>query len=185
MEIPTIKTARLVLRPWSTDDAEAWFSILQEEGVLRYFPNPSPPAREKADAYIAHHLAHWKEHGYGHWAVAMPEDERVVGWNGLEYLPELGEIEVAYLLSRSVWGRGLASEAAQAAIEYGFNVAGLEAIIGLVHRDNIASISVLEKCGLKPVDGVQVWGMELRRYRVRRLEWERGPAGQHPGAGSR
>jgi RimJ/RimL family protein N-acetyltransferase len=185
MDIPTIQTARLVLRPWSPDDAEAWFRILQEDGVLRYFPDPTPPARKKADAYIAHHLAHWKEHGYGHWAVAMPEDNRVIGWTGLEYLPELSETEVAYLLSRTVWGHGFASEAAQAALEYGFEAAGLEAIIGLVHRDNIASISVLEKCGLKPADRVQLWGMEMCRYRVRRLEWAPGPAGERGGGGSR
>jgi RimJ/RimL family protein N-acetyltransferase len=168
MDIPTIKTPRLRLRPWMPDEADTWFNILQEDGILRYFPNPKPPPREKADAYIAHHQAHWKERGYGHWAIVTPEDGQVVGWNGLEYLPELDETEVAYLLSRRVWGRGYASEAARAAIQFGFEIAGLEQIIGLVHPDNIASISVLEKCGLRFADRIALWGMDMFRYRIQR-----------------
>jgi len=170
MQIPTLETMRLVLRPWSPNDAEAWFDILQEDGILRYFPDPSPPPRDKADRYIAHHLAHWDEHGYGHWAVVTPTDNRVVGWSGLEYLPELRDTAVAYLLSKSVWGYGFASEAAQAAIRFGFEAAGLETVIGLVHQDNIASISVLEKCGLRLVDRIRLWGMDMCRYRIRRAQ---------------
>jgi RimJ/RimL family protein N-acetyltransferase len=175
MNIPTIRTSRLLLRPWEPQDAEAWFGILQEDGILRYFPNPKPPPRHKADAYIAHHLEQWAEYGYGHWAVVMQDDNRVVGWNGLEYLPELGETEVAYLLSKTVWGRGYASEAARAAIEYGFGTVGLQQIIGLVHQDNVASISVLEKCGLGFADRLKLWGMEMCRYRIQRSAWQ--PAG--------
>lgn len=168
IEIPSVATPRLLLRPWTPDDAEAWFGILQEDGILRYFPNPRPPAREKADAYIARHRAHWEERGYGHWAVVTPEDGQVVGWNGLEYLPELGETEVAYLLSKRVWGRGYASEAARAAVDFGFEKVGLDMIIGLVHPDNIASISVLKKCGLHFADRIPLWGMDMFRYRIQR-----------------
>lgn len=170
MVIPTIQTSRLVLRPWRADDADTWFSILQEQGILHYFPNPKPPPREKADSYIAHHQKQWEERGYGHWAVVTPEDGQVVGWNGLEYLPELGETEVAFLLSSRVWGRGYASEAARAALNFGFETARLDKIIGLVHPDNIASISVLEKCGLRFVDHVQLWGMAMSRYALRRRD---------------
>jgi ribosomal-protein-alanine N-acetyltransferase len=169
-QIPTLETRRLVLRPWNPNDAEAWFGILQEEGILRYFPDPRPPTRDKADRYIAHHLAHWEEHGYGHWAVVTPTDTRVVGWTGLEYLPELRQTEVSYLLSKTVWGHGFASEAAQAAIRFGFEAADLEAIIGLVHQDNIASISVLEKCGLRLIDRIGLWGMDMCRYGIHRAE---------------
>ena len=173
--IPTIETLRLRLRPWTPDDAETWFNILQEDGILRYFPNPHPPARAKADAYIAHHLTHWQERGYGHWAVVTRDDDRVVGWNGLEYLPDLDETEVAYLLSKRVWGRGYATEATRLTVQFGFETIGLQKIIGLVHPDNIASISVLEKCGLAFADHVRLWGMELSRYRIRRADYAQDP----------
>jgi RimJ/RimL family protein N-acetyltransferase len=176
MKIPSIQTPRLLLRPWSPQDAETWFNLLQEDGILRYFPNPAPPRREKADTYIAHHLAHWEKHGYGHWAVVTQDDDRVVGWTGLEHLPELAETEVAYLLSKRVWGHGYASEAARAAIRFGFESAGLGSIIGLVHQDNIASISVLEKCGLRFADRVNLWGVRLSRYRTKGLAGAVDPA---------
>jgi RimJ/RimL family protein N-acetyltransferase len=170
MIIPSIRTPRLLLRPWSAEDGDTWFQLLQEDGILRYFPDPTPPPRAKADTYIAHHLKHWEEYGYGHWAVVTPDDDCVVGWTGLERLRELGETEVAYLLSKRVWGHGYASEAALAAIRFGFQTAGLDSLIGLVHPDNIASISVLEKCGLRYADHVMLWGMTLARYRIKRLE---------------
>ncbi len=137
---------------------------------MNYFPNPVPPSRDKALTYIAHHLAHWDKHGYGHWAVVTPDDQRVVGWTGLEYLSEVGETEIAYLLSKRVWGHGYASEAARAALGFGFESAGLEDIIGLVHQDNIASIRVLKKCGLRFADQIILWGMSLARYRIHRSE---------------
>ncbi len=174
MDIPTIETPHLVLRAWTAEDASGLHDILQEDGILQYFPNPNPPPRSKADDYIAHQLAHWQLYGYGHWAVVARDDGRVVGWNGLEYLPELGETEVAYLLSRGVWGRGYATEAARAAVEYGFDTAGLAAIIGLVHPENAGSVRVLEKCGMTFADRLTLWGLDMSRYRVDRASYEQG-----------
>jgi RimJ/RimL family protein N-acetyltransferase len=70
----------------------------------------------------------------------MKDDRRVIGWDGLEYLPETDGNEVAYLLSHQVWGCGYATEAARAAVKYGLETANLQAIIGLVHPGNIGSI---------------------------------------------
>jgi len=81
---------------------------------------------------------------------------------------------VAYLLSRRAWGKGLATEAARAAIRFGFETAGLEKIIGLVHPDNTGSIRVLEKCGLTFSDRIPLWGLELCRYRIEKLADDEG-----------
>ena len=166
MDIPEIETPHLLLRAWKPEDAEAWFNILHEDGILRYFPNQTPPTREKADAYIAHHQAHWEKYGYGHWAVVTREDGQVVGWNGLEHLPDLNETEVAYLLSQRVQGRGYATEAARAAVQFGLETAGLAKIIGLVHPENVGSARVLEKCGLSFRDRIALWGLEMSRYQI-------------------
>ncbi len=174
MDIPTIETPHLILRAWMAKDAPALFDILQEDGILQYFPNPDPPPRAKADDYIAHQLAHWQLYGYGHWAVVARDDGKVVGWNGLEYLPELGETEVAYLLSRRVRGRGYATEAARAAVQYGFDTVGLASIIGLVHPENAGSVRVLEKCGMAFADRLTLWSLDMSRYRVDRASYEQG-----------
>ena len=172
VNIPTLHTPHLFLRPWRLEDGDTWFNILQEEGILRYFPNQTPPSREKADSYIAHHLTHWQLRGYGHWAVVPRQDGHVVGWCGLEYLPELNETEVAYLLSNRVWGRGYATEAARASVQFGFGSARLEKITGLVHPENLGSVRVLEKCGLTFADRITLWGMEMSRYRINRATYE-------------
>jgi ribosomal-protein-alanine N-acetyltransferase len=165
LDIPTLETPHLILRPWSLDDSQALFRILQEPDILNYFP-PTDFTLEKAQRYINHQLSHWQDRGYGHWAVTLKEDLGLVGWGGLEFLPETEESEVAYLLSHQVWGQGFATEAAQAAVKFGFESAGLEAIIGLVHPDNVGSIRVLEKCGLGFVDLKVYWGLEMCRYRI-------------------
>jgi RimJ/RimL family protein N-acetyltransferase len=172
MNIPALQTPHLLLRAWTTRDAEVWFNILHEEDILRYFPNPAPPDREKAEPYIAHHLTHWRTRGYGHWVAVAKQDGLVVGWCGLEYLPELDETEVAYLFSHRVWGRGYATEAARAAVRFGFESAGLEAITGLVHPDNVGSVRVLEKCGLTFAEQITLWGMGMSRYRITRARYE-------------
>jgi [ribosomal protein S5]-alanine N-acetyltransferase len=64
-----------------------------------------------------------------------------------------------------VWGGGFATQAASAALDYGFEAARLTAIIGLVHPQNVASIRVLEKCGLTFKDRKVYWGLEMLRYR--------------------
>jgi len=168
MKIPTLHTPRLILRPWSPEDAERLLVILQEPELFRFFPRTDSWPREKAEKYIAHHLSHWQERGYGHWAVVTTADGDLVGWNGLEYVPELAETEVAYLLSRAAWGKGYATEAAQAALTFGFTMCGLEKIVGLTHPENIASERVLEKCGLKFIDQLCLWGIQLHRYGMER-----------------
>jgi len=173
MTIPILVTPHLRLRPWTSEDAPALFRILQEADIFQYFPPSTPPSLEKTGRYIAHQLSHWQARGYGHWAVVTAEDGKVVGWNGLEYLPETGETEVAYLLSRGVRGRGLATEAARAAVQFGFDNAGLDQIIGLVHPENIPSVRVLEKCGLTFADPITLWGLDMHRYRIQRANYAR------------
>ncbi len=174
MEIPIIETPHLILRAWRLEEAAALFEIFQEEDILQYFPNPKPPPLNKVEDYIAHQLAHWELYGYGHWAIVEREAGQVAGWVGLEYLLELGETEVGYLLSRRVWGRGYATEAARAAVGYGFETASLPGIIGLVHPENASSIRVLEKCGMAFAGRLTLWGLDMSRYRVDRATHEQG-----------
>ena len=165
MKIPALVTPRLELRPWGMGDVDRLFAILQEPGILQYFPNPAAPPRVWVEKYIRHHRQHWQERGYGHWALVDRKNGLLAGWVGLEYLPELEQAEIAYLLSGETKGRGFATEAAQAALSYGFMTCGLKEIIGLVHPGNTASIRVLEKCGLKFSDQLALWGLDLLRYR--------------------
>ena len=119
MNIPTLTTPRLTFRPFTEADAEPLHRILNEDGILRYFPRPEPPDLARVQRLVAGQLRHWEEHGLGWWAVELRSTGELLGWNGLQYLPDTEEVEVGYLLSRRHWGQGLATEGAQAALRFG------------------------------------------------------------------
>jgi ribosomal-protein-alanine N-acetyltransferase len=163
----------MVLRPFTPDDRDALHTILGEPHILRYFPQTEAPSLQRVAGMIAFQLAHWEEHGLGWWGVEMVGQPRLIGWCGLQFLPETKEVEVAYLLSRAYWRRGLATEAALASLEFGFVDCGLGYIIALVHPDNVASQRVIKKLGMSFVDRSAYFGMELLRYRVTRSAYPR------------
>ncbi len=168
MEIPTLSTSRLVLRPFTEEDVEPLHTILAQKDVLRYFPNRKPPSLEGVGRFIAGQLRHWEEHGFGWWAVELKGQKGLIGWNGLQYLPETEEIEVAYLLGRPYWGQGLATEGARASLSYGSSQLKLESIVAIVHREHIASQGVVKKLGIQSVDEAHYFGMDVYRYVIRR-----------------
>ena len=80
--------------------------------------------------------------------MVRTEDGAVLGWCGLKRHGD-GQVDLGYRLLRSAWGRGYATEASKACLEWGFQEAGLDTIIGRVARANTASIRVLEKVGMR------------------------------------
>jgi len=163
-EYPSIQTTHLTLRPLEPNDAGVLYRIYQSEGVLHYFPNPVPPPLDKVQRFIAGQQIHWEKHGYGDWGVVPVGEGEIIGWVGLQFLPELDETEVGFLLDRPFWGRGYATEAALASMQFGFVRFGLGHIIALVHPDNLASRRVIEKCGMSYMETLSLWGIELMRF---------------------
>lgn len=175
MDIPTICTDRLTLRPFTGQDITPLFEILQQPDVLRYFPPqprpPKPPPRQAAERMIGEQLQEWQERGYGWWAVELKGQPNLLGWCGLGYLSDTDETEVAYLLRREVWGQGLATEGARASLAWGFERFAFDFVVGLTHPDNVASQRVLEKCGLRFVERKVYFGMECCRYVIKKEDW--------------
>ncbi|MBI3151619.1 MAG: GNAT family N-acetyltransferase [Chloroflexi bacterium] len=165
-KIPMITTPRLVLRPFTMNDRDVLFAIVQEPDIFRYFPTQEAWPLEKVERYINYQIAHWKKFNYGHWAVVMRETGQIIGWNGLEYLPDTDETEVGYLISMAFWGNGYATESASAIVKFGINKIGLKEIIGLTHPQNFASQRVLEKSGLSFTRSAFYFGMDMFRYAI-------------------
>jgi RimJ/RimL family protein N-acetyltransferase len=165
-EIPIIKTTSLALCPLDPEDSSTLHQIYQSEGVLQYFPNPVPPPLEKVQRFVDGQTAHWQMYGYGNWGIKVGGGNEIVGWAGLQYVPELDETEVGFLLGRPYWGKGYATEAASASLRFGFVQNHLDHIIALVHPENIASQRVIEKCGLKYTEMITLWGIDLLCYRT-------------------
>lgn len=168
IEIPTLHTPHLTLRPLFPADAVMLHRIYQHEGVLQYFPNPMPPPLEKVERFVASQQTHWEKYGYGNWGIVPEGETDLVGWAGLQFLPETNETEVGYLLDRPFWGKGYATEAARASLQFGFERFDFPEIIALVHPDNAGSLKVAAKCGLKVVERKVYWGLEMVRHRRER-----------------
>lgn len=167
-KIPIMRTARLTLRPLQPEDAVILHRIYQTEGVLRYFPNPNPPALEKVLRFVIEQEHHWEKYGYGNWGILPNDQSEIIGWAGLQFLLELDETEVGYLMDKPYWGKGYATEAARLSLQFGFNHFALPRMVGLVHPENIASRRVLEKCGMTYEKTIPIWGINLMKYYIQR-----------------
>ncbi|HEY9151969.1 MAG TPA: GNAT family N-acetyltransferase [Anaerolineales bacterium] len=166
MKIPTLETAHTKLRPFRLDDVDALFQVANQKEIFKYFPNPAPWTREKAEKFVQSQLAHWEKHGFGWWGVEPLESPELIGWNGLQYLPDTDEVEVGYLISASFRGRGWTTEGTIASLKFGLETIGVESVIAIVHPDNIPSQHVALKCGLSFVDRNNYFGMDCFRYRI-------------------
>ena len=168
LDTPKFITPRLNLRPFNMDDVDPLFQILGVPGVLHYFPNPDPPEKDRVQKLIEGQINHWQDHGYGWWGVELRADQKLIGWSGLQYLPDTDEIEIGYLLAKPHWGKGLATESALVGLDFGFNELGLTEIIGIAHPENIPSQCVLEKIGLQFVQEAEYFGMDCFKYSINR-----------------
>jgi RimJ/RimL family protein N-acetyltransferase len=168
-----VVTVRLELRRWRESDREAQAAIWAEPAILASLrPDGGDPAAFATESF-GRHLRHWDEHGFGPWAIA-DRDGTVIGWTGAAhptFIPELAdEIEIGWVLRRSCWGRGLATEAATAAVDTAFEHLRPPRLVSIIHPDNERSIGVASRLGmvyaseaLHPQVGAQLRVYELRR----------------------
>ena len=160
-----LETDRLLLREYVEEDAEAFFKLNSDPEVLRFVPDKRLLNVEQArQILIDHPIADYRKHGFGRGACILKSTGEQIGFAGLKYLEELGEVDVAYRLLPTHWGLGLATEAALASVRLGFADLGLKRIIGLVMPENIASVRVLEKAGLRYTETVTFRGHQFSKF---------------------
>lgn len=140
--------------------------------MWRWLRPGTDPDPDFVASRIDHHLAHWGEHGFGQLAVEL--DGRTVGWVGPahpDFAPELvEEVEVGWALRPTLRGRGLATEAARAAIAAGFEHLPIERLISLIDSRNAASKAVAARLGMRRSAevGHDTLGIALEVHELRR-----------------
>ncbi|TSJ42520.1 GNAT family N-acetyltransferase [Fluviicola chungangensis] len=142
-----IETPRLFLREMTPDDAENAYMLNLDPEVLRYTGDDPFEGVEEARKFLENYESYQK-YGFGRWAMILKETGEYLGWCGLKYTPELDEFDIGYRLMKKFWGKGYATEAAEACLDLGFNQFGMETIVGRAMPENGASVRVLEKIGL-------------------------------------
>lgn len=155
-----LETKRLILRTWTLDDAPELFEICGDAEVMRYIGTGKPyETIEQADEFLHWATAYQKENGFCRWAVLHKEKLEIIGSCGFARPHGTEEIELGYLLARKFWGKGLATEATGACLNYGFGKFGFREIIALTDLENVASQRVLEKIGFVR-RGIELFGGE-------------------------
>ena len=193
MDAPEIPTERLLLRAWRESDRAPFAALNADPVVMEHFP--SRLDRAESDALVDRASAGWIANGFGLWALERRADGRFLGFAGLSrpsweahFTPA---VEVGWRLVRDAWGHGYATEAAEAALVYGFETLGLDEIVSYTVPANVRSRAVMERIGMTrdPADDFDhprlPPGSPLRRhvlYRLARDSWHaRTLTGAGPG----
>ncbi|MGH9276121.1 MAG: GNAT family N-acetyltransferase [Acidimicrobiales bacterium] len=145
-----LRTERLVLRAWRESDREPFAALNADPIVMEHFP--APLSRVESDAFVDRILAACDEHGWGLWAVEVPEESEFIGFIGLA-IPGFEAtftpcVEVGWRLARSTWGRGYAPEGGTEALRFAFDELALEEVVSFTSVQNGKSRRVMEKIGM-------------------------------------
>jgi RimJ/RimL family protein N-acetyltransferase len=180
-----LRTERVVLRRWRDEDRAPFAALNADPVVMEFFP--SVLTRTESDAFVDRIEARFDEVGFGFWAVEVPGVASFIGLVGLATVsfegPLHGAIEVGWRLDRPYWGFGYASEAAAAALRYGFEELAQSDIVSFTARINLRSQRVMQKLAMTndPDDDFEhprmPEGHPLRAhvlYRIDRQAWAAG-----------
>jgi ribosomal-protein-alanine N-acetyltransferase len=143
------ETERLRLRRLKVSDAEDLFRIYSGSGMLKYLGG-GPMTLEEERRKLANHLKDsYDVHGFGLWGIVFRKTGRLIGRCGMlsSEINGTTEAELAYLVDRNWWGKGIATEAARAVLEVAAKQYKIGRIVAVIHPDNVGSISVAEKLG--------------------------------------
>jgi [ribosomal protein S5]-alanine N-acetyltransferase len=142
-----IETARLVIRPFESDDVQAAYGWFGDAVVMRFTATGADKSVEQTRARLVEYQKHQREHGFSKWLMLDSRSGDYIGDSGLLVLPEYGWIDLGFRLARQHWGKGLATEAAAAWVRTAFDNLNIARLGAFVHPENVASIRVLEKVG--------------------------------------
>jgi RimJ/RimL family protein N-acetyltransferase len=180
MDVPSLRTKRLLLRGWQEADLEPFAAMNADPRVTEFLSTQL--TREESRALVDRFVKNWADEGFGLWALERLEDGVLLGFTGLarprfeaHFTPT---VEVGWRLAADAWGHGYATEAAEVALRYGFEVIGLEEIVSFTVPDNARSRAVMERIGMSrdPADDFDhprlPEGHRLRRHVLYRLSRE-------------
>ena len=136
----------MILRELSVDDAENFYALNLNPNVVKYTGDPPFQSISEAEEFLKNYNP-YAAYGYGRWAVIEKETGKFIGWCGLKF--DGKETDIGFRFFEEHWGIGFATESAKACLAFGFTKLKLEEIIGRAMHENLASIKVLEKIGMK------------------------------------
>lgn len=136
--------------------------------MTRYIADGTPWPDQRSREFVERQMALCGQRGFCLWKLTPREGGPLMGFCGLQPLPETEEIEIGWWLARAWWGRGLATEAARVALRDGFMRVGLKRIVAIAQPANTASVRIMEKLGMRFETMTQAGGIPVVLYAVER-----------------
>ena len=158
-ERPSLEHLEFLVRLNSDQETARWLWPEQLGG-------PRTPAQ--ARGLLEEKIAHWEDHGFGQWIWRERGSGDLIGRIGPQWTTWPGElvVEVGWSVAPEKQGRGFATEAGRAALRYGFEQAGAERIVAFTWTENLASLRVIEKLGMRRVREFEIEGLPHVLYEM-------------------
>jgi ribosomal-protein-alanine N-acetyltransferase len=172
-----LETERLILDTWEITDWKSFRPVATDPEVMRYITGGIPWSDEQIQSFVERQIRCYSERGFCRWRLLDKASGQMIGFCGVGFWKDAGDPEIGWWLARPWWRRGLAAEAARAALQDAFDRVGLERIISVAMPENIASTRVMEKLGLVRECEFESDGVKLVRYAIGREQYLRRAAG--------
>jgi [ribosomal protein S5]-alanine N-acetyltransferase len=169
-----LETSRLILREFREDDVDALARVISDPETMRFYVAPFD--RRGVEEWIARNRRRYADYGHGFWAMVLKSSGEMIGDCGLTVQNVDGndEIEIGYHVRRDYWRQRMATEAARACRDYGFDRLPVERIISLIRPENVASCRVAGKNGMTAWKEVNWHSIPHRVYAICRKDWNAG-----------
>jgi RimJ/RimL family protein N-acetyltransferase len=175
---PLIETERLVLRRWRGSDVAANTAMLSDPGTARFITVDGKPVTEHLVGWrnAAVMAGHWVLHGFGMFVVEEKSSGKYVGRVGPWFPPGWPGFEVGWGIAREFRGKGYATEAARAAIDWSFATFEIDRILHCIDCENTASQAVARRLGAEKERQFDLFGHAADVWVTRRDAWTAMPA---------
>ena len=150
-DCPELHTDRLLMRRWTPEDRDAFAVINADPRVMRFLGGPL--SSERSDQLANSIEERFDSQGFGFWALELVGEAPFIGMTGLNIprfeAPFMPAVEVGWRLDSRYWGRGLATEAARASLDFAFGPLDLDEVVAFTAPDNSRSRRVMERLGMR------------------------------------
>lgn len=167
-----LETDRLLLREMKLSDAEALFEMDRNPKVHEYLWNNPLTDISEVNKIINSVQEQYKQNKIGRFVMVLKETNQVIGWAGLKFNTEMVNnkihfYDIGYRLDEKFWGKGYASEASFAWLDYGFKTMKIPVMEAAAHSDNIASNRILQKIGIQMTETYLEDGVSWNWYELK------------------
>ncbi|MFK7786263.1 MAG: GNAT family N-acetyltransferase [Crocinitomicaceae bacterium] len=168
----TIETSRLILRPFTIEDAEGSYEMSQDPEVMKFLGGiDTGTVEEHREMIRKAPMGDYEKYGFGRHAVIHKETGEYMGFNGLKYIVELDEVDIGWRLKSKFWRQGYAYESALPCIAFAFNDLGLDRIVSMADVDNVASTELMKKLGMTYEKDIHIYDEDAVYHSLTKSDW--------------